>query len=55
VVDGDQVKWAKPGQGKATENGCQKLMLAVFRSKIWSVKIHCSISFVFGNNCPIID
>jgi hypothetical protein len=29
--------------------------LAVFRSKIWIAKIHCSISFVFGNNCPIID
>jgi hypothetical protein len=28
---------------------------AVFRSKIWIAKIHCSISFVFGNNCPIID
>jgi hypothetical protein len=27
----------------------------VFRSKFWSAKIHCSISFVFGNNCPTID
>jgi hypothetical protein len=28
---------------------------AVFISKFWSAKIHCSISFVFDNNCPIID
>jgi hypothetical protein len=31
------------------------LLKAVFRSKFWSAKIHCSISFVFDNNCPTID
>jgi hypothetical protein len=29
--------------------------LAVFRSQIWSAKIHGSISFVFGNNCPTMN
>jgi hypothetical protein len=28
---------------------------AVCRFKFWSVKIHCSISFVFGNKCPTVD
>jgi hypothetical protein len=28
---------------------------AVFRSEFWSAKIHCSILFVFGKNCPNID
>jgi hypothetical protein len=37
---------------EATKRG---LRAAVFRSKFWSAKILCSISFVFGNNCPTID
>jgi hypothetical protein len=35
--------------------GCSMYTMAVFRSKFWSAKIHCSISFVFGNNYPTID
>jgi hypothetical protein len=34
---------------------CHIKTLAVFRSKFWSAKIHCSILFVFGNNYSTID
>jgi hypothetical protein len=48
------------GAGKNPSDFCRlsvprKPVKAVFRSKLWCTKIHCSISFVFGNNCPIID
>jgi hypothetical protein len=54
------------GQGNLSTSGCgadcRNIMTcsrpdvdSQFRSKFWSAKIYCSISFIFGNNCPTID
>jgi hypothetical protein len=42
-------------QIRGQDGRIRKHLLAVFRSKFWSAKIHCSISFVFDNNCPTIN